>query len=120
MRTPPLVRAYLPIAALLLVGCSEPSLPSPQEPAAKQGQRGTGPTREQAAASGKKLGDIAIAVIDYESEKQELPLRALKTADGAPGLSWRVAILPMLGEEPLYKEFHLDEPWDSPHNKPLV
>ena len=29
-------------------------------------------------------------------------------------------ILPYLDESHLYKEFHLDEPWDSPHNKPLI
>ena len=36
------------------------------------------------------------------------------------GLSWRVAILPYIGEEVLYKQFKLDEPWDSPHNKTLI
>jgi hypothetical protein len=35
-------------------------------------------------------------------------------------LSWRVAILPFLEEDKLYKEFHLDEPWDSAHNKKLI
>ena len=35
-------------------------------------------------------------------------------------LSWRVAILPFLGEERLYKQFRLHEPWDSPHNKSLL
>jgi hypothetical protein len=35
-------------------------------------------------------------------------------------LSWRVAILPYLGREDLYKLFRLDEPWDSPHNAALV
>ena len=34
--------------------------------------------------------------------------------------SWRVALLPHLGEQELYKEFHLDEPWDGPHNKKLI
>jgi hypothetical protein len=29
-------------------------------------------------------------------------------------------ILPYLEESDLYEEFHLDEPWDSPHNKPLL
>jgi hypothetical protein len=29
-------------------------------------------------------------------------------------------LLPYLEEEPLFKEFHLDEPWDSPHNIRLV
>jgi hypothetical protein len=28
--------------------------------------------------------------------------------------------LPYLGEEELYKEFHLNEPWDSEHNKKLL
>lgn len=39
---------------------------------------------------------------------------------GKPLLSWRVLILPYLEQADLYKEFHLDEPWDSPHNKALI
>jgi hypothetical protein len=35
-------------------------------------------------------------------------------------LSWRVAILPFIGEQELYQRFKLDEPWDSPHNKALL
>ena len=31
-----------------------------------------------------------------------------------------MALLPYLGEEALYKEFRLDEPWDSLHNKKLL
>jgi hypothetical protein len=31
-----------------------------------------------------------------------------------------VAILPYLGQEALYKQFHLDEPWDSDHNHKLT
>lgn len=43
-------------------------------------------------------------------------------ADGKPLLSWRVAILPFLGDEgkQLFDEFRLDEPWDSDHNKALI
>lgn len=48
------------------------------------------------------------------------PAQALRTADRKPGLSWRVALLPYLDQEALYKEFHLDEPWDSPHNRQLI
>ncbi len=36
------------------------------------------------------------------------------------GLSWRVHLLPFLEESALYEEFHLDEPWDSEHNKTLI
>ncbi len=35
-------------------------------------------------------------------------------------LSWRVELLPYLGYDDLYNRFHLDEPWDSPHNKSLL
>jgi hypothetical protein len=37
-----------------------------------------------------------------------------------PLLSWRVAILPDLGFDALYRRFRLNEPWDSPHNKALL
>ena len=42
------------------------------------------------------------------------------TRDGRPLLSWRVAILPYLECDPRYSKFHLDEPWDSPHNLALL
>lgn len=37
-----------------------------------------------------------------------------------PLLSWRVYLLPYLEQSELYAEFHLDEPWDSEHNKRLI
>jgi hypothetical protein len=36
------------------------------------------------------------------------------------GLSWRVHLLPYLNQRPLYEQFHLEEPWDSPHNQTLI
>jgi Protein of unknown function (DUF1559) len=35
-------------------------------------------------------------------------------------LSWRVAVLLWVEQRDLYLRFRLDEPWDSPHNKPLL
>ncbi|AMV19551.1 DUF1559 domain-containing protein [Planctomyces sp. SH-PL14] len=35
-------------------------------------------------------------------------------------LSWRVHLLPFLDQAPLYEQFHLDEAWDSEHNKTLI
>jgi hypothetical protein len=35
-------------------------------------------------------------------------------------LSWRVAILPYIDQEELYRQFHLDESWDSEHNRKLI
>src|SRR5262249_15980790 len=37
-----------------------------------------------------------------------------------PLLSWRVLVLPYLEQDQLYREFKLDEPWDSEHNKRLI
>ncbi len=35
-------------------------------------------------------------------------------------MSWRVHILPYVGEVELYREFKLNEPWDSAHNIKLL
>jgi len=40
--------------------------------------------------------------------------------DGKPLYSWRVLVLPYIEQDALYKEFYLDEPWDSPHNIALL
>jgi hypothetical protein len=45
---------------------------------------------------------------------------AYYTKDGKPGLSWRVAMLPFIEQDNLYKQFKFDEPWDSPHNVQLL
>jgi len=51
---------------------------------------------------------------------EQFPPRAVTAKDGRPLLSWRVLLLPYLGEEELFQQFKLDEPWDSPHNKRLL
>jgi RNA polymerase sigma factor (sigma-70 family) len=37
-----------------------------------------------------------------------------------PLLSWRVALLPFVGEQDLYNQFKRNEPWDSVHNRKLL
>lgn len=49
-----------------------------------------------------------------------LPMPASRDAAEKPLLSWRVELLPYLGEKALYEEFHLKEAWDSEHNQKLV
>jgi hypothetical protein len=41
-------------------------------------------------------------------------------ATGKPLLSWRVHHLPLLDQNWLYSQFHLNEPWDSPNNLALL
>jgi len=48
------------------------------------------------------------------------PAAAIVDKKGKALLSWRVAILPYVEQDNLYKQFHLDEPWDSEHNKKLI
>ena len=40
--------------------------------------------------------------------------------NGIPYLSWRVSLLPYLGQNELYQQFVHTEPWDSPNNLPLL
>jgi prepilin-type processing-associated H-X9-DG protein len=66
------------------------------------------------------IKQIGLAVLNYESAHSVFPAAAITDEQGKPLLSWRVAILPFLEEQALYNQFHLDEPWDSPHNKALI
>jgi hypothetical protein len=76
--------------------------------------------REAAARvqSQNNLKQIGLAVHNYESAHGKLP-EDIKDKDGKPILSWRVAILPYIEQENVYRQFKLDEPWDSEANKPL-
>ena len=56
----------------------------------------------------------------YARTHNRFPAHASFDDTGKPLLSWRVHLLPMLEENELYKQFHLDEPWNSEHNKQLV
>jgi Protein of unknown function (DUF1559) len=66
------------------------------------------------------LKQIGVAIGAHMQDHDHLPAPAITAADGTPLLSWRVAILPHLGYRSLYERFHLDEPWDSPHNRVLI
>lgn len=63
---------------------------------------------------------IELGLVQYEAENGRLPAYASIDAKGNPLLSWRVHVLPFLDEQALYEAFHLDEPWDSPHNRTLI
>lgn len=72
------------------------------------------------ASSANNMKQIALAMHNYASAFASLPPRANFDKQGKPLLSWRVHLLPYFDAEALYKQFHLDEPWDSPHNRPLI
>ncbi len=63
---------------------------------------------------------VAMLTAMEEAADKRLPSQAICDKDGKPLLSWRVALLPYLGQRELYEEFRLDEPWDSEHNRRLL
>ncbi len=44
----------------------------------------------------------------------------LRNPTDKPLLSWRVAVLPYIEQDTLYKQFKMNEPWDGPNNKKLI
>lgn len=63
---------------------------------------------------------IGIAMHNHHDAFGKFPAQAIYSRNGKPLLSWRVAILPFIEQEKLYKSFNLEEPWDSKHNIKLL
>lgn len=73
------------------------------------------------ARSRLNLKHLALAMHNYvDTHRNRLPLAATVGRNGRALLSWRVELLPYLGEQALYNQFKRDEPWDSPHNRKLL
>jgi hypothetical protein len=70
--------------------------------------------------SANNLKQIGLAMHNYADTLRILPAQAIYDKNGKPMLSWRVLILPYVEQQALYNEFHLNEPWDSEHNKKLL
>jgi len=68
------------------------------------------------------MKQFVLGLVNYADSNngKMIPPAGISDKDGKPLLSWRVAVLPFIEQDNLYKEFHLDEPWDSDHNKKLI
>jgi len=76
---------------------------------------------QQAGLDRDSLRMIALGISSYlETNDARFPNYAILGENGTPLLSWRVALLPALGETELYNQFRLNEPWDSEHNRALI
>ena len=64
---------------------------------------------------------LAKAHVEHVNARGGMPNDILDPS-GKPLLSWRVKVLEFMGAEQreLFKQFKLDEPWDSPNNKRLL
>ncbi|MBI3411099.1 MAG: DUF1559 domain-containing protein [Planctomycetes bacterium] len=70
------------------------------------------------------LKQLGLAMHNFHSIYGKLPPQGfsgdVKFSNTKPLLSWRVAVLPFIEEDKLYREFKLNEAWDSPHNIKLL
>ncbi len=69
------------------------------------------------ASTSNNMKQLGLAMHNYHDTFTTFPPAATLGRKGKPLLSWRVAILPYIEQEVLYRKFKLDEPWDSEHNK---
>jgi len=76
----------------------------------------------EAEQSRQNLTQIGSAIQRSERATGAFPNNSYEVGpkQGRALLSWRVHILPYLGEDALYKQFKLDEPWDGPNNIKLL
>lgn len=108
----------------------KPPEPPAEKPAEQPAEKPAEPMAEKPAEelppeaktpegrSSYNLKKLAEAMKAYHEKNGRFPAAA-SFKDDKPLLSWRVHLLPFLGAEALYNEFHLDEPWDSDHNRKL-
>ena len=97
------VGATLPVSVALLL----PAVQSAREAA----------RRTQSMNHLKMLG---LAMHNFHDTYKAFPAAYSTDEQGKPLLSWRVHILPFVEGSALYDQFHLDEPWDSEHNRRLI
>jgi hypothetical protein len=62
---------------------------------------------------------IVQALHRYHDEHGAFPPLYTVDEEGEPLHSWRVLILPYIGQKQLYEQIRLDEPWDTEHNHRL-
>lgn len=105
--------------ALLALLFTTASLIALAAPTPKEIKKLPPPTEKELSQSGQNLKDIGIAYHSFNDATGRCP-NNIEDKDGKPILSWRVQLLPYVEEVALHKEFKLDEPWDSKHNKALI
>jgi hypothetical protein len=89
-------------------------------PDATVGQEKLAPaTRREMQKAVNTMKQLGLAFHNYHDVTGALPAD-ITDKNGKALLSWRVAILPYIEQDQLYKQFKLNEPWDSANNKPLI
>lgn len=90
------------------------AMPAPQAPATMPAP---GPQVSTCTMTLKRIG---LAMHNYHDVHKCFPPAYIPDKSGKPMHSWRVLLLPYMGQDALYKRYNLDEPWDSPNNLALA
>jgi len=91
----------------------------PEEKAEAKKEPEKGRTAKDLIVAQNQLKELLLAFHNYHDVTGHFPAD-VRDKDGKPLLSWRVQLLPYAEADQLYKQFKLDEPWDSEHNKKLI
>ncbi len=77
---------------------------------------------ERIVASHRQLREIANGIRGYYEDHGALPPAVVRGPDGKPWHSWRVLLLPYLGDEAraLHASYSYSEPWNGPNNRRLL
>ena len=68
----------------------------------------------------KNIETIMAALKEYHDDHGAFPPAYVCDAEGEPMHSWRVLILPYLGQEELYRQYDFTQPWNGPENMKLA
>jgi hypothetical protein len=79
--------------------------------------------RDRKQESSDRLKVLGLAMLMYHDNYGHFPSAVLRDpalGDRGQPYSWRVALLPYLGEYELFSQYRRDEPWDSPANRAVL
>jgi hypothetical protein len=77
------------------------------------------PSNKEITTSANNMKQIGLAHHAYH-DVNGFMAQDIVDKNGKPLLSWRVHLLPYIEQDNLYKQFKLDEAWDSADNKKLI
>jgi beta-lactamase regulating signal transducer with metallopeptidase domain len=108
------VRIDMPLSALMGIGLR---LDSDSVPTLSFDQIWS---QNQTARLELASGLLRSALLAYRARHNGFPTATLRKDANSPPYSWRVALLPFLGRQDLYDQYHFDLPWNSPENLELL
>lgn len=105
----------LSLGVLLLASSLVAAAPVPKSP------EQLGPTTKEELRTGKKrMQALVLAAITYADEHNGKWPTNVTDEKGKTLLSWRVRLLPYLGQKELFEKFDLTDAWDGKTNRKLV